>query len=112
MHWFNRDFMGTSAMSLACARGHEAVVRLLLEWGADFSGLCSVGAEWLAYQVRQCSASVQALSSPNAWTSISFARITPNVGLTCTGASVVVSAAQQNACWIRHRDYWRCACWF
>ena len=43
--------MGTSAMSLACARGHAAVVRLLLEWGADFSGLCSVGAEWLACRV-------------------------------------------------------------
>ena len=51
----DRDFMGTSAMSLACARGHAPVVRLLLEWGADFSGLCSVGAEWLACRVRVCS---------------------------------------------------------
>jgi len=58
-----RDFMGTSAMSLACARGHAAVVRLLLEWGADFSGLCSVGAEWLACRVSSRRPSTENLVS-------------------------------------------------
>jgi ankyrin repeat protein len=49
----DRDFMGTSAMSLACGSQNTDLCWLLLKWGADFSGLCSNGAKWLADQVRK-----------------------------------------------------------